>query len=163
MNLKNYKKKLNYNSKEIKYELVSKLNKLCKNLHEKYDINYGGCCYIAYCIARICEYLEFEFNLIVFDDEYDLDEYEELNDLPTMSHYAIMLDDSEDGEIINCEDHWFNHYYKRRYFKVKSRDILKYYLTHEPWNKRYNTKNNSSIRLIIEDFYYVWTKSLRKK
>ena len=30
MNLKDYKKKLNHNSKEIKYELVSKLNKLCK-------------------------------------------------------------------------------------------------------------------------------------
>ena len=162
MSLKNYKKKLNYNSKEIKYELVSKLNKLCKSLHEEYNINYGGCCYIAYCVARLCEYLEIEFNLIVFDDEYDLYDYSELDDLPTMSHYAILLDDSIEGEVINCDDFWFDYRYKRC-FKVNSREILKYYLNHEPWNKRYNTKNNSSIRLIIEDFYYVWTKSLRKK
>ena len=89
-------------------------------------------------------------------------DYEELDDLPTMSHYAILLDDSIEGEVINCDDFWFDYKYKRC-FKVNSREILKYYLNHEPWNKRYNTKNNSSIRLIIEDFYYVWTKSLRKK
>ena len=36
-------------------ELVNELNKFFENLNYKYKINYGGCCYVAYLIARELE------------------------------------------------------------------------------------------------------------
>lgn len=36
-------------------KLFTKLNQLCLELDNKYNINCGGCCYVAACIAEQLE------------------------------------------------------------------------------------------------------------
>lgn len=156
MNTKKYKKKLN--SKEIQYDLVSQLNKLCYKLNEKFEINCGGCCYVAYCIAKLLEQYNIKFNLIVFDHEYDLEKYDTLLEIPeAMAHYAIMIKNSSE-DVINCDDYYFDYNYKN--FEVTSSDILECYYENSGWNSMYDTKNNLKILNIIEEFFYEWENNL---
>lgn len=47
--------------------VYNKLNELCRVLHDKYTINWGGCAFVAYCIARnLSERLE----IIALELEY---------------------------------------------------------------------------------------------
>lgn len=159
MNTKKYKK--NLNSKEIQYNLVSQLNKLCTKLDEKFDVNCGGCCYLAYCIAKLFEQHDIEFNIMVFDCDYDLEKFDNIAEITTaMSHYAIMLKNSSE-DVINCDDYWFNYNYKN--FEVTSNDILECYYESEGWCPQYDVKNNIKILSIIEEFFNEWENNLREE
>lgn len=161
MNLKTYKKNSDYNS--IRYDLVNKLNKLCKKLDELFEINCGGCCYVAYCIAKLLEQFEINFKLVVFDNYYNLKDFTCLCELPVaMNHFAITIDDVIDGDVINCDDEYFN-YYSYNSYDVNSDEILKFYNEHNNWNRRYNPDNNNTIMITINNFYYEWTKNLCKE
>ena len=62
MSFKRRKPKLDTTSKKVQYELAAQLNKMCKVLDKRYQINYGGCCYLAYCIAELLEKDGFKFS-----------------------------------------------------------------------------------------------------
>ena len=154
---------MNVNSKEIQYELASRLNSLCNKLHNEFAINCGGCCFAAYCIAKLLEEDNFKFSLIVFDSEYNLKNYSDLSELPdTMEHYALILEyeDEISAEAINCIEDDFDDYYQD--FKVTSKDILNYYLNNK-WNSLYQTTNNNLIQGLIERVYYEFTNSFRER
>ena len=153
---------MNVNSKEIQHELASRLNSLCNKLHDEFAINCGGCCFTAYCIAKLLEKDGFNFSLIVFDSECKLKNYTELSELPdTMEHYAIILehDDNINAEAINCIEDDFDKFYQG--FEVTSEDILNYYLNNE-WNSLYQTVYNDLIQSLIERVYYEFTNSFRE-
>lgn len=162
MSLKRCKRNLNVNSKEIQYELASRLNRLCNKLHDEFAINCGGCCFTAYCIAKLLEEDNFKFSLIVFDSEYKLKDYTELSELPdTMEHYALILEDNDyNAEGINCIEDDFDKFYQD--FEVTSKDILNYYLNNE-WNSLYQKSNNKLIQSLIERVYYEFTNSFRER
>ena len=152
--------KRNLNSKELQFEFVDKLNNLCNNLDDKYDINHGGCCYVAGCIARLLEESGISFSLVVFDSEWDLRKIKSLQDLPEpMNHYAIVLDNNDNliGDGINCCDDDFDDSYQ--VFKATSTDIFDYYYNHR-WNERYNCFYNFRIKCALEKFYYDFINSL---
>lgn len=46
---------------------VSELNNLCEFLDYKYNINKGGCCFVAYEIAKHLDKLNIKYNLVVSD------------------------------------------------------------------------------------------------
>ena len=152
---------MDYTSKEIQYQLTKRLNSLCKKLDKAFNINYGGCCYVAYCIARLLEKDNFNFSLVVFDRKHELKKFVELSELPEpMDHYAIIIESDDVSNGINCcEDNYDNFYQD---FKVSSEHILEYYLNNI-WNSDYNTINNVYIKSLIERVYYEFTNNLRKE
>lgn len=153
---------MDYTSKEVQYQLAKRLNSLCKKLNESFYINYGGCCYVAYCIARLLEKDNFNFSLVVFDNRYELKKFIELSDLPeTMDHYAIIIEsDDLSNSGINCDEDDFDESFQD--FKVSSEHILEYYLNNK-WNSDYNTINNVYVKSLIERVYYEFTNNLRKE
>ena len=161
MSLKRCKKLLQ--SKRIQYDFVTKFNALCNDLDNRYDINHGGCCFVAGCIARILEEANIEFSLVVFDNCTNLKKYVDIDDLPnSMNHYAIVIDDKNDiiGDGINCDEDDFDDYYQT--FKVTSKKIFKHYYEHR-WNNVYNCFYNFRIRIAFRLFYHEYSKSLLKK
>lgn len=50
-----------------KKELFKQVNKLCCYLDNKYNINCGGCCYVAACIAEQLELKGIPFKVIHYD------------------------------------------------------------------------------------------------
>lgn len=148
-------------SKEVQYQLTRRLNSLCKKLDESFNINCGGCCYVAYCIARLLEKDNFNFSLIVFDKSYELKKFVELSELPKpMYHYAIILESEDVSNGINCCEDDYDDFYQD--FKVSSEYILEYYLNNT-WNSHYNTINNVYIKSLIERVYYEFINNLRKE
>ena len=153
---------MNTSSKEIQYALASRLNRLLNKLHDEFELNCGGCCFAAYCVAKLLEEDDFKYSLIVFDSEYDLKQYSELSELPdVMEHYGLVLDydDVTNTETINCEEDDFDLYYQT--FNVTSKDILDCYLNNE-WNSCYQTTNNTFVQSLIERIYYEFTSSFRE-
>lgn len=49
------------------HNLVKELNLLCNELQEKYVINFGGCCYLAYLISTELEKLGIKYDLVIQD------------------------------------------------------------------------------------------------
>lgn len=41
-------------------KLIYWLNRTCKSLDDRYDINRGGCCYVAYVIAKLLDKYQVE-------------------------------------------------------------------------------------------------------
>lgn len=148
-------------SKENLSALASRLNKLCNKLQEQFAINWGGCCYTAYCIAALLEQDHFEYSLIVFDEEFPVCNYDSLNDLPeVMDHYAIIIENPDEFIPVNCDTSDFKGYYTK--FKVKAEDLLKYYLENR-WNDFYKVDNNYLVKTFIEGVYYEFIEDLCKE
>lgn len=141
--------------------MTRRLNSLCKKLDKSFNINCGGSCYVAYCIARLLEKDNFNFSLIVFDKNYELKKFVELSELPEpMYHYAIILESDDISNDINCCEDDYDGFYQD--FKVSSKYILEYYLNNI-WNSCYNTINNVYIKSLIERVYYEFINNLRKE
>lgn len=49
-------------------QLFKELNILCKNLHDKYCINCGGCCLVAAYLAEGLELCNIPFEIVHFDE-----------------------------------------------------------------------------------------------
>lgn len=152
---------MDYTSKEVQYQLARRLNSLCKKLNKSFSINYGGCCYVAYCIARLLEKDNFNFSLIVFDSKHELKKFVELSELPEpMDHYAIIIEADDVSSDINCYEDNYDNFYQD--FKVSSEDILNYYLNNK-WNSCYNPINNIYVKSLIELVYNEFINNLCKE
>lgn len=134
------------------------MNNLCNYLNTFYHINYGGCCYTAYCIAKMLEQVNLKFSLVVFDKDYEVQSFDYLRDLPeSMEHYAIVLNDQETVRYLNCELEDFQTHYQT--YQTNSLEILDYYLNNS-WNDKYDRKNNPIVQEQIEKFCYEFFNSL---
>lgn len=132
------------------------------SLDNKFFINEGGCCYVAYLIATHLERLSVPYKLIMFDDEhpirYSVSEFRDnvrnnkegkcLGNQAT-SHYAIYL--PQNKRVLNSAE-WDFTYYHFTVGKITSKDILKIY-THARWNKVYSKQCNSQVRNFINEFF----------
>ena len=157
MILKKQKGRLNSKSQEIQEILAERLDKLCKFLDDEYDINAGGCCYVAYCLAKLLSKDQFDFKVIIYE-EYELgDKFSKVFD--NHYHYAIDIG----NYIINsaeCDED--ESLYKNTYYNVKASEILDHYKNHS-WNDYYNSSKNRFISKTIQIFYDDLTKDLREK
>lgn len=102
---------------------------LFKQLHKKYKINYGGCCFVAYCVAKKLEILNEPFWLIIQHSK------------TKGSHYCIL---SKKYGYLN-KDYRIKEYVR---LKATSNTILQIYKDNS-WSQKYNKKNNSIIQNII--------------
>ena len=50
------------------YSLLKNLNSLCRFLDETYNVNMGGCCYLASLIAKHLDKLNIKYDLIIYDN-----------------------------------------------------------------------------------------------
>ena len=135
--------------------MASRLNNLFSFLGDIYDINSGGCCYIAYLIAKLLESDNISYKVVVY------------NRLPikgrkfsklthNCNHYCISV-----GDYLINNDNWEASYTKF-YSKVSSDDLLQHYLKYT-WNDDYDTSENEFLSKVIPMFYYDFTKDLREE
>lgn len=148
------------------HSLVDKLNLLCNNLASSYDVNKGGCCFIAYVIAQRLERLGMKYRLIVYSN--DRKNYMEISHEAfsmvknfrkedssitgdnTCRHYALYL---EGGGVINPGES--DHIYYIRGLSATNIGWL-YRVGH--WNTEYNIHSNRRIRKIINSFFNEYSK-----
>ena len=100
-------------------KLFTKLNQLCLELDNKYNINCGGCCYIAACIAEQLERFDIPFEIV----HYNI----------CGCHYAIKVSD----RYINRSD-----YKKKEIYEIldySSEEMFDIYY-HGDWNNTYERK-----------------------
>jgi hypothetical protein len=77
-----------------------------------------------------------------------------------MNHYAIILGDSIEDDIINGDEIDYDDYYQS--FKVTSKDILEHY-NEGYWNTIYNVDNNEFVQNTLEYIFYEFMENLYKK
>ena len=141
-------------------QLAKQLNSICEKLDNKYDINCGGCCYTAYCIAKILEKANLNFYLVALDRDYNFCKESNISDLQrSCNHYAIRIKTNRNNYTINRSI--FTNVNSKE-LKASAADILKHYKQHL-WNETYDTANNPNVQTTIEKTYYGFTKNLRKK
>lgn len=115
-----------------KKKLFKELNKLCSDLDYEYDINSGGCCFVAAVIAEQLENYNISFKVI----HYEL----------YGCHYAIRVND----RIINRCDYKYNEIIFDDY--LSSDEIYDIYYN-EYWNKKYNKRWNLIIKTKIKSLF----------
>ena len=146
------------------YKLVKELNKLCKQLVEVYNINHGGCCFVASEIAKHFDRLGLKYELGIYDDcEKDLAAINEevrnkcVNSLNTCSvvscnsccHYFLWL---EDAGAINQNAEIFGDYSIYSISNIRHTNI-KWIYKISIWNDEYSTSNNQAIKKIINSYF----------
>lgn len=112
--------------------LFKELNELCSDLDYLYNINNGGCCYVAACIAEQLERFNIPFEIV----HYDL----------YRCHYAIKVSD----RYINRSD-----YTKREILEIINWTSTKLYDVYynNSWNSTYEVKYNSTINKKIKKLF----------
>lgn len=106
-------------------ELFKSLNELCRDLDDKYNINAGGCCFIAAIIAEQMELHHISYTIV----HYDI----------CGCHYAIRVND----RIINRGNYKKKEIIEEEY--ISSDDLYHIYYD-RIWNDCYNTDNNLQIK-----------------
>ena len=150
-----------------KLSIANALNKLCAKLDDRYLINYGGCCFVAYILFKCLEEDGLKPKLLIFDYSSFLDENDEnYNFRNAHFHYGIKLA----NEIINGSDEYNEENYEEEddpmdyvtIHNIKSCDIFKHYKDHS-WNNTYDKRNNREVANIIKTQYFGITSNLRKR
>ena len=121
-----------------KNQLFKALNQLCNEMHISYNINCGGCCYVAAVLAENLENINIPFKVI----HYDL----------YSCHYAIKVSD----RYLNRSD-----YRKKEITDIydwKSKDIYSIYYNNS-WNEMYNKKWNLIISTRIKALFKKYENS----
>ena len=139
-------------------ELCHKLNSLFRFLDEVYNINSGGCCYVASVLAELLEEDDVDYSVIVYDCDCD-----NFYDIPcSCYHYTLRITGAEEYcSIVNgydeeeCDDYC-------EFDNVSAIDLLDHYNECE-WNDCYNTFRNKYIKGLITKFYKNFTYDLREE
>lgn len=139
---------------------ITKLNNFLSELDKTYDINSGGCCYVAYVLANLLEKHNISYSFVIEDEcGYIFDEIvaeciknrycEDCYGLfdETCIHYMVsvnnkLLNKMEETEISNC--HFFD--------RINSSDILWIYETGS-WNPMFDKSYEDEIFEKLSKFF----------
>lgn len=147
-------------STRVQTTIAERLNSLCKFLDDVYGINSGGCCYIAYCLARMLSRDKFKFKLVIYECNYPVNA-KNLNELgESHHHYGLLL--GNNLPINDCECFFDDDMFKTVLPKVKPSEILFHYEACQ-WNPLYNKEKNNFIFKTIKVFYNDLTEDLREE
>lgn len=144
-------------------EIIDLIESLAVECQRRYNINFGGCCFFAYCIAKELDRLNIKYKLVI-EDMFIREDLKgnKLNarralksgktyfnggiPLHGRNHYTLKID----GVLVNHEP-WYADKVET-IGCIKSEDIYLIY-TSGSWNDAYNTKNNNVVeKLIIKTF-----------
>ena len=132
--------------------LVEDLNILCDRLDKDYNINFGGCCFVAYLIMKHFEKIGLHPTLIIENDCYDIDKNTFLDCVYTRSgnclgikdqtcfHYFIYI--PEINKYINSGEIYEDYLYE--FQGLSAKDVHWIYKTGD-WNNNYNRKNSPMV------------------
>ncbi len=152
--------KHSWKTKKLKIEL----NRLFTFLDKNYNINWGGCCWLTYCLASNLERLNIPFSLVIYDGDGDAEEarnniIERNSAFPTgnetASHYTLkakglgILNKSKGDPFILVKD-------------VDSEDILWIYEEGD-WNECYNFRLNYEIKNLVDTVFRIYEKEICKE
>lgn len=149
-------------------ESLSKMiNNLCEFLDETYDINCGGCCYLAYLLAVNLEKLNIKYSLVVYDTfKKDVNQVritsqkKYISTIPefiitgkgTCNHYCILLEKSL----------YLNNLYPIDGYEYIitgiNSSILKWIYKKGKWNSYYKRNKNRVIKNIVYNFFKKYEK-----
>jgi len=119
-------------------ELFKKLNCLCSEMSESYDINNGGCCFVAAVLAE-----QLEKYKIPFEVAYTIG--------PT--HYWIKVSDRN----INRDD-----FKADKKCKLSSKYLYNLYY-YQDWNDMYCKSWNLIVQTRITSLFYKYGNSIRRR
>lgn len=126
-------------------DLASRLGKLCIFLNNTFEINAGGCCFIASVIAHCLEQDDLNYKVGVCNNEdYEFESFYDIG-CEAQYHYFIVLDK------MNINDDGEEHF--QVFDNVSSKDLLDHYLECNDWNPTYNNLNNDFIEHLIKELY----------
>lgn len=116
-------------------QLFTALNKLCDEMNYSYDINCGGCCYVAAVLAENLENANIPFKVVCCFS-------------PT--HYWIKVPDRN----INRDG------FKGDVTYLNSKDLyIKYYSNNRYWNRCYNRRWNLIVSTRIKALFRKYENS----
>lgn len=145
-------------SEENLSKLCHKLNSLFVFLDEVYNINAGGCCYVASVLAELLEEDDIDYSVIVYD--CDCDNFYDIS--CSCYHYTVRITGAEEYcSIINGynEDECDTF---SEFEGVTAIDLLDHYKECN-WNDYYKVFRNKYIKGLITKFYKDFTYDLREK
>jgi hypothetical protein len=132
--------------------LVKDLNVLCDRLDQDYNINFGGCCFVAYLMMKQFEKIGLHPTLIIESDCGEIDGDDFLDCVHTRSgncqglkdqtcyHYFVYI--PEVDEYVNSGELYEEYLYKFRGLSAK--DVHWIYRTGD-WNSNYDRKNSPMV------------------
>lgn len=147
--------------------LSREINNLCQYLDEIYNINSGGCCYLAYLLASKLERLNLPYSLVVYD--YFNKNIEQvkftscnkiISEVPeytvtgkgTCNHYCILLEKSIYLNNLRCPSE-----YEYIITGINSSSI-KWIYKKGKWNHTYKHSRNRIIKNIVNNFFKKYEK-----
>ncbi len=148
------------------HRLVQSLNSLCKFLHDTYNVNYGGCCFLAYLIARHLDQLGLKYDLVIYDDHrkdrvsieheiFSCHRNKSLNNsvvgTHSCNHYCLQL---KGAGVVNSDD---EREYQYTIPGVSYKNIRWIYRNGK-WNSRYEVRHNKTIKNIVKEFFKEYEK-----
>ena len=132
--------------------LVKDLNVLCDRLDQDYNINFGGCCFVAYLMMKHFEKIGLHPTLIIESDCEEIDEDDFLDCVHTRSgncqgikdqtcyHYFVYI--PEIDKYVNSGE--FDEEYLYKFQGLSAKDVHWIYKTGD-WNSEYNRKNSPMV------------------
>ena len=132
--------------------LVEDLNVLCDRLDQDYNINFGGCCFVAYLIIKHFEKIGLHPTLIIESDCENIDQDDFLDCVHTRSgncqglkdqtcyHYFIYI--PEINKYINSGEIYEDYLYE--FQGLSAKDVHWIYKTGD-WNSDYDRKNSPMV------------------
>lgn len=149
--------------------LLDDLNDLCCILETEYDINNGGCCFLAYIIAREFDERDIKYSLIVRSSSYknELIVSEEVNRMKEMhpshscvgyetcSHYFLKVGDTYINRDYNND---FDEYDYELDIPIPNCVPIKWIYEHGIWNISYDTNNNYYVEDLIKNLFNNYDK-----
>ena len=138
--------------------ILKKLNDFLLELDSEYNINSGGCCFIAFCIATQLEKYSIRYKIVILGDEglcsKELRSNIKCNDgfYPTRdntaNHYLLQVKNT----YINLGDFNIRSYAISKTSCIKPLEIYNMYKSGW-WNPDYDKKNNLKIYKEIKRFF----------
>ena len=150
------------------YSLLKNLNSLCRFLDETYNVNMGGCCYLASLIAKHLDKLNIKYDLIIYDsysrnrenikcEVISRRRNKGLNNSVTgrysCNHYCIRLRGA--GVINGNGDYTEEHRYSIPNISYKN---IRWIYKNSRWNKCYEVQYNKTIKNIVKEFFKNYEK-----
>ena len=146
------------------HSIARQLNKLCQKLSEEYNINSGGCCFIAYEIAKHFDRLGLKYELRIYDGydknqeainsevkgKYKNNSYSEsVVGNYSCTHYFLWLNGAG---AINEETDYFKDWKAYSIANINHTHIRWIYRI-SLWNDEYDISNNPKIKKIINSYF----------
>lgn len=122
-------------------QLFTRLNKLCLEMDALYNINNGGCCFVAACLAEKLEEANIPFEII----HYGL----------CGTHYAIRVSD----RYLNRSEYKKNEIWDIWEGKSYTSERLYNLYYNEEWNHMYNRKWNLIVSTRIKSIFRKYANS----